>query len=285
MLPEALIPLWWLVQYSYAMVIQTIAVVESPQSGITDSLRTTVHHLRATVGPLFWLRGFLFFIIYDFTWSALLPALLPISDSSSWKGHLRSFLFLAFLANLQVLWVHIIITKPSAKYTHQRLPGLRCWIRIVPIIVLEAVTHWLVSLYTTDLAIYLSNLSGFTDLHDPEGVHTLRGGYKLGILGLIPCFVTCMAVLPARTAFIRMAASMLPDDDELIVPLDPRLRQNPPPGILDAWNSLPDGTWARVWKIQARAYIMSAGIFFLGKMVYQDFHRVAMIPLIWFNDF
>jgi hypothetical protein len=77
---------------------------------------------------------------------------------------------------------------------------------------------------------------------------------------------------------------MLPDDDEPIVPLDPRLKQNPPTGILDAWKSLPERTWARVWRIQARAYIVSAGIFFLGKMTYEDFHKLAMIYMIWFSN-
>ncbi|XHG04367.1 hypothetical protein AWENTII_007640 [Aspergillus wentii] len=122
------------------------------------------------------------------------------------------------------------------------------------------------------------------DILSSGGPQALRPGYKLGVLGLIPYFITSMATLPARTGLIRMAASMLPDNDQLIVPLDPRLKTHPPTGVLDAWRNLPDDTWARVWRIQARAYFLSASIFFLGKMAYPDFQRFATIPMIRFNS-
>ncbi|KAL5361304.1 hypothetical protein BJX96DRAFT_151707 [Aspergillus floccosus] len=286
MLPELCIALWWLTQYSYAMVIQTIAIVEQSQSGITDSLRTTISHLRAQIGPFFWLRGLLLFIAYDFAWSALLPALFPI-EANTWQEHLRSLLLAGLLANIQVLWVHVIITKPSAKYIHQRLPGARCWTRVVPAILFDVITNWFLPQYTLELASRLATLTGFMDVQDilnSGGPQALRPGYKLGALSLIPYFIISMATLPARTGFIRIAASMLPDNDEPIVPLDPRLKTNPPTGVLDAWRSIPDDTWARAWRIQARAYILSASIFFLGKMAYSDFHRFATIPMMWFNS-
>ncbi|KAE8369485.1 hypothetical protein BDV27DRAFT_165347 [Aspergillus caelatus] len=255
------------VQYSYAMVIQTIVTVESPQSSITDSLRTTIPHLRVHAGPFFW------------------SALLPISDGSLWKENLRAILYIALLANIQVPWVHIIITKPSAKYLYQRLPGLKCWIHIVPVIVLEAIIHWLVEMYTLELATSLYNLTGFIDVEDLdlEGIQVSRRGYRLGAIGLVPCFITCMTTLPIRTVCLRIAASTLPDDDEPIVPLDPRMKPNLPSGTLNIWRDLPDRTWTRIWRYQAHACILSASIFFLGKMTYNDFHRFATIPMIRFN--
>ncbi|KAE8417145.1 hypothetical protein BDV36DRAFT_257968, partial [Aspergillus pseudocaelatus] len=76
---------------------------------------------------------------------------------------------------------------------------------------------------------------------------------------------------------------MLPDDDEPIVPLDPRMKPNLPSGTLNIWRDLPDRPWTRIWRYQAHAYILSASIFFLGKMTYNDFHRFATIPMIRFN--
>lgn len=55
-----------------------------------------------------------------------------------------------------------------------------------------------------------------------------------------------MPIFPARTVLIRIAASMLPDDEQAIVPLDLRLRGNPPPGILNAWRSYPAGQGANL---------------------------------------
>ncbi|KAL5358077.1 hypothetical protein BJX96DRAFT_173114 [Aspergillus floccosus] len=122
------------------------------------------------------------------------------------------------------------------------------------------------------------------DILSSCGPQALRPGHKLGALGLIPDFITSMATLPARTDLIRIAASMLSDNDQLIVALDPRLKTHPPAGVLDAWRNLPDEKWARVWWIQARAYILSASIFFLGKTAYPDFQRFATILMIRFNS-
>ncbi|KAI9370349.1 hypothetical protein BJX61DRAFT_544721 [Aspergillus egyptiacus] len=286
MLPEPLILLWWLVQYSYSMAMLTVTAVEAPDSRVTDSLRTTIRHFRTDAGLAFFFRGFPLFIIYDFTWSVILPTLLPTSTTNPWTARLGSVLYVALLANLQVLWVHTVISKPSAKYIHQRLPGLTCWVRIAPIAVLEAVVHWLVGLYSMQLTILLLDpVIDVEGLLDGAVPNSMQRGYALPSIGLVPCFVTCMATLPARTVLIRMAASMLPDDEHPIVPIDPSLKSNPRAGGLDTWRSIPGGTWAKVWRIQAQAYVLSAGVFFAGKMTYGDFHKFASTWMMWFNNF
>lgn len=216
-----------------------------------------------------------------------MPAIIPINNSD-YNHYLRAALSIPLLANIQVLWIHLIITKPSDKYLHQRLPGPRCWIRVAPAILLGAIADHLTPLYVLELENYFINLADFfdgNDILDPAGNLAIRRGHKLGLMGLIPFFVTSMATLPARTMFIRIAASMLPDDDEPIVPLDPSLKTNPPMRLLDAWRSVADQTWARAWRLQARAYLLSVIIYFVGKLSYQDFHRFAMIPLIWFSTY
>ncbi|GKZ27738.1 hypothetical protein AbraIFM66951_006272 [Aspergillus brasiliensis] len=147
-----------------------------------------------------------------------MPAIIPINNSD-YNHYLRAALSIPLLANIQVLWIHLIITKPSDKYLHQRLPGPRCWIRVAPAILLGAIADHLTPLYVLELENYFINLADFfdgNDILDPAGNLAIRRGHKLGLMGLIPFFVTSMATLPARTMFIRIAASMLPDDDEPI---------------------------------------------------------------------
>lgn len=274
------------------MVLLTVTAIEAPQSSITGSLRTAVHHFRTQAGLAFLFRGFSLFIIYAFTHATVLPvllsAILPNSTDSQWIAHLRSITSVSLLANLKVLWVHAVITKPSSKFSHQQLPGIACWVRTAPVTVLEAAIHEWAGLYSTDLALVISKATvPFLDtnaLLDPDATQDLKRGYALHVFGLLPSFAMCMATLPVRTAFIRIAASMLPEGEQPIVPLDPVLKEDPPSGILNAWKNLPSSTWGRVWRVQAKGYIFSAIIFFSGKVVYSDFHRIAHLPMIWFNS-
>lgn len=255
------------------MVLLTITAIEAPHSGISGSLRTAIHHFRTQAGLAFLFRGFSLFIIYAFTHPTVLPvllsAILPSNTDSQWIAHLRSIISVSLLANLQVLWVHIVITKDSSISSLQQLPGIACWVRTAPVAVLEAAIHEWAGLFSTDLALVISNatvpLLDTNALLDPDATQDLKRGYSLYAFGLVPSFAMCMATLPVRTAFIRIAASMLPEDEQPIVPLDPALKENPPSGILNAWNNLPSSTWGRVWRVQAKGYIFSAIIFFAGK--------------------
>lgn len=274
------------------MVVLVVTAVEAPDSGITDSLRTTLHHIRTHAGLSFLFRGFPLFTIYAFTQHALFPVLasvlLPGSADTPLLAHLGSIISTSLLSYLQVLWIQTVITKPSSTFSHHQLPNIACWIRAAPIAVLEAAFDEWATYYSTDLAVAISNatvkLLDPNALLDPVAAQDIKRGYAPHILGLIPCFVTCMATLPVRISLIRIAASLLPEDEQLIVPLDPVLKENPPSGAVDAWKKLPGRTWARVWRVQARAYVASALIFFAGKMVYSEFHQIAHLSMIGFSN-
>ncbi|RAL07648.1 uncharacterized protein BO97DRAFT_463493, partial [Aspergillus homomorphus CBS 101889] len=221
-----------------------------------------------------------------------LPTLIPTRiNTNLCAAHLCSILTVALLANLQILWIHTVITKPSTRPIYQRLPSLANWTRTAPLAIIEAANQYLVGVYSMDLAILLlakpiAPFLNVEDLLDPDATRALQQGYALATFGLLPCFVMCMATLPIRVLLIRIVASMLPDEEHPIVPLDPALRAHrhrPPFGVLDAWRRVPRSTWMRVCRIQAQAYVLSAGIYFLGKSSYADFHRVATLPMTWFS--
>lgn len=265
------------------MVILVVTAVEAPDSGITDSLRTTLHH----AGLSFLFRGFSLFIVDAFTQHALPPVLASVlagSADSPLAAHLISMISTSLLSYLQVLWIQTVITKPSSTYSHHQLPSIACWMRAAPIAVIEAAINDWAIYYSTTLAVTVPNatvqLLDPNAFLDPVAAEDIKRTYALHILGLIPCFVACTATLPVRISLIRIAASTLPEHEQPIVPLDPALKENPPSRAVDAWGSLPGRTWARVCRVQARAYVASALVFFVGKVVYSDFHQIAHLCMI-----
>jgi hypothetical protein len=156
--------------------------------------------------------------------------------------------------------------------------------RAAPIAVIEAAINDWAIYYSTTLAVAVSNatvqLLDPNAFLDPVAAEDIKRTYTPHILGLIPCFVACMATLPVRVSLIRIAASTLPEHEQPIVPLDPALKENHPSRALDAWRNLPGRAWARVWRVQARAYVASALVFFAGRMVYSDFHQIAHLCMM-----
>lgn len=134
--------------YSYGMVSGTTVIIEDPKFQpetedrkktfpITDSLNATIQCLRTYTGRWFWLRGLATFLVYDGAKEEVLTAVFLICCASSIAYEVYSIIFAALLAKWEALRVHTIVTKPSPNYFYQRLPGWKCWIRILPIMLLD----------------------------------------------------------------------------------------------------------------------------------------------------
>ncbi|RDW65906.1 uncharacterized protein DSM5745_09645 [Aspergillus mulundensis] len=261
-----------------------------------DHHRPPAHQPRALLPP----RGLPLFLFHLYAKDVLLPSLLPTTNNS-----LSSILSAALLAPLQLLWIHTITTKPiaaNANSLRQRLPSLTTCVRFAPrpLAVLEAVASWLVARYATNIPIILAEQTAlaFTvrataealTSPDPAEAIAVKRGIALHAVSVVPAFLTCMATLPARLVLVRMAVAAggeWTEDSTLaplraIVPIDPRLRGHHPCGLLDAWRALPRETWARACRIQAGAFLLSTGIFFVGLWVYRDFHEDASLSMMWF---
>ncbi|KAE8317392.1 hypothetical protein BDV41DRAFT_39714 [Aspergillus transmontanensis] len=274
----------WLIQYPYTMLIGTLSMIEGPPSQpsntVTNSLRTTINHLRTLVGNSFYLRGFALVLLHDIARDTILPGLLPVEGNSALKRDIRSLISVALLTNLQVLWVHIVITKPSQKFLFQQLPSLNCWLQVIPIALLEFILRRLVVPITLFIELYLIHAVRMMDIDlDLDTSHA--AGHVYALAALAPRFVEFWLALPARVIFVRIAASMVSDDDELIIPLDPRLKGGAPVGMFDAWRR---DSWARACKIQTRGFIAGTAIFLLGQMVLPEFRSYVPFLPMWFDS-
>ncbi|KAL4783372.1 hypothetical protein BJX76DRAFT_358115 [Aspergillus varians] len=261
--------------------------VETPAPRpITSKLRTTIRHLRARGGCLSRFRGF----------SMLLTALIaegfvfsfvPVSSSSIVGSFVSKTIVAVLLANLHVAWVHIVISEPSPKRFYRRIPSFRSLPKIIPAAaLLHLVTNgaYLVAL----LVVYL--------VHGLREIDLVRNGaaspdvYRnvFNILSLAS-FISWLASFPVRAIFVRVAASMLPTEDEAIVPFDRSFggKVDPPVvggsvlSIADAWKTFDRDGWkryvkalAKAWAMQIVATILFTAVVFVeimgGALVYKD---------------
>ncbi|KAF7715826.1 Uncharacterized protein PECH_005996 [Penicillium ucsense] len=277
------------------MIIGTIIIIEDAGSEfLVTHQRTSVcdifYFLRVQLGSWFYLRGLFTFLLHVVTKDAILPLLLPMNSETPWAEKIQSAIYASLLAELQIVWLHIVSTKASHKSLHQRMPKFTYWIRVSPVLFVEVLTRWLVFSAAVSFQAELLRVTGIMDIqHDlfmPDGVHLQEPaqlGSKIWIVSIFPKFMEFLVALPIRAVFTRMAVSMLPADDNPIVPLDPRLRNNVPLGILDAWKSFDAASRARFWKVQIRAFVLGVVLFLVGKSMFGDFEEYAPFPIVWFN--
>lgn len=267
------------------MVIGTIAMIENPKTNhqITDSLHATIKHMRIHTSPWFWARGLALFLIHNFMSDVVLPVLSPASYRNNLFGQrVRDMVIAALLVNWQVAWVHIVITKSSPKDFYQQLLRWHGWTQVLPITLLDVLGRWAVFTLCVNLELLLLDAVGVADI-----THTLSvpgTSLRVVLLGLIPRLMEYLVSIITRIVFVRIVASRLDNDDELIVPFDPSLRStHPEMGIVNAWKSTERALRARVWRIEGRAFVLGAGITLLGTMVSPDLGEVLFLPPLWFH--
>ena len=125
------------------------------------------------------------------------------------------------LTNLHTAWIHTVISKPNNKYIWQRVPGGREWIGILPAASLDLILPTCVHYLTKTLMLFLREMctaamNHWFDEEIPSALESLGGMIFYVTPYASELFVSTMT----RAIYIRVAASMLPDNDEPIVPFD-----------------------------------------------------------------
>ncbi|EAW07018.1 uncharacterized protein ACLA_087220 [Aspergillus clavatus NRRL 1] len=290
----------WSIEYTYGMVVTTLTAVEdsnpdvyvridtdiNPDKSvdpaepeveavrpmpITSKLRTTVKHLRARAGPWSRFRGLSMFLTYTAI-SSFLLGLMPFSSTNFIGQGIYLTLVGTLLSNFQLAWVHIVISEPSAKRFYQRIPGYKSWLKIAPVAAFEQAA--------CALAFYLPLIiikacGGLDELASaPENnVPPSKAMWHACAVIAAPALFAFTVSIPARVIFIRVAASMLPEEDETIVPMDRSFGGKVTPAILggsgklsitDAWKTFDRASRVRFLKVVFKVFAIefSVGLFF-----------------------
>jgi len=236
-----------LIDYMLSCVVATLAMIETPSSAITvsapedsaddeakeylletgrdislvaqkpftSSLRDTLRHLKSQAGRFAPWRGFPVFILYNITFCiignilmAVLPKILyPIS-------YLIAYAITgAVLSPVHATWTHKVIAMPSKTWFWQRMISPKDFKRIFLAGAFAATAEY-IAVYITFGVFFLVNLDHSSDVSPVSAIFRT--------LAIFAAFFACVLfiVLPAKVTLIRIEASLLPEDQDTIIPFD-----------------------------------------------------------------
>lgn len=247
------------------------------QTPITAKLRTTVKHLRSVGGRLARFRGLQVAIVYHMLHGFIVG--LFSSDFSTTRP-VVSVLSSILLWQIPMAWTHIVISNPSSKRWYQRLPSRGVWRQILPATALFAIAQQAAVYAPMGVGVLFYNSFMEARLYDSENpnvVKSIIAVQALGVMAVAIAFVI-LVVIPAHVTLRRVQASMLPEEDETIVPFDRSFGGRVQPQILggsgcvsmtNAWRSFDRPAAVRLLKVYAKviAIQIAATVFFVLTIV------------------
>jgi hypothetical protein len=244
----------------------TITLVN--QKPITSSIRATVRHLVANAGRYARFRGFHIHILYTFLAgivSTFFNGALPFIPG---RPIVVAAITGAILANVHAVWTHKVVGMPSEQTMWQRMPSKSHWKTLAVPATINAVMPY-VSLYLSAGVAMLMNLHNL----EQEKITSCAAwtGLAVRILTLFVFVIVCtlFLCLPAMVTLIRIEASLLPEDQDTIVPFDRTfggkvvgkvMGGTGVVGFLDAWRSFNWEARRRLIKLFFKNFFIMFGV-------------------------
>lgn len=116
------------------------------------------------------------------------------------------------LTNLHTAWVHTVISK-SDKSIWQRIPGRKDWLAIVPVASLDILLPDGVFYLTQTALVFFQGISSVEENASPA----TSGVFAVAI---VPILLSWWTATFTRAIYVKVAASMLPIDDQTVLPFD-----------------------------------------------------------------
>jgi len=312
------LPIFLVLLYSLQHVYPTLAAVEDPlpayealplnddgspksdndpihtaQPGrpITSSLRATNRLIRSLGGWLSNFRGLGYSVLIGTltVLTTLVIALLPFVPL-----RLAHLFALIATAPLSTTWVHLVITGPSARSFSKRIPPIKkvylaTWF---PTFLLWAAAHASVVLpgllaYAIGLDIGPQTHPSQPDQPDQPGLPPATGsniGKAIAVLG-VTLGLQALLLIPADTALRRVQASLLPPDEDTIVPFDRSFAGRVEPEVVSgkgfatfgaAIKTITPASWVRI-------YLLRIKVFFVTMAAYTVMALVFVVQLLIVN--
>lgn len=236
-----------------------------PPKPVTSSLKGTISRLTARGGRRAPFRGLNLYILTGVAVSLISS---PISASFGIYGSaVARFIAEILLAHLRVAWIHIVISEPSTKSLRSRIPSWsKTLVKIAPAAAIRSLASQIVTFSTLAVVYGTDVLAYGPDPAARSPYVTLSGGFGVMALFLV---LYILVEMPAEVTFIRVAASMLPEDDETIVPFDRSFGGKVTPeiiggqgkiGIVDAWKSFSWGSRVRFLTVVGKIFLLQVAV-------------------------
>ncbi|MCJ1390266.1 hypothetical protein MMC18_003124 [Xylographa bjoerkii] len=265
---------------------QEVLLVKSKP--ITAKFRTTIAHLRAHGGFLSRFRGAHVLVAYYLAYHLMCSFLFRLVPHTLGYRAIITVATSTILCRLNATWTHIVISEASEKRFFQRVPARTSFRKLAGPTFLNAVAKQvvflgLVEMFTTfGLQPYVADLSKLGELSDAERLNVWFHSFIVLTTAIL---AGVFVIIPTHVALKRVQASLLPEDDESIVPFDRTFNGKVVPEILggsgrvgmaEAWKSFDWNGRVRLFKVYAKVAAMQGALFMLFTIVVAGEVRVIL---------
>ncbi|PKS09056.1 hypothetical protein jhhlp_003669 [Lomentospora prolificans] len=233
---------------------------------VTASLRRTHAFLKSTGGWRASFRGFFCFFVYGALYSFLSEIFGDV------LGHAGTpvGVLLASVALVQIntAWVHIVLTPVSPLRWWKRLPPFGTTFRAVAFPTLLSVVATLASLYIPALISLASGIPFVFSPFEPAAPKDAKAAGLSILLLLLSLLLQLFLTLPALVILVRIQASLLPPDEDTIIPFDRSFGGRIEPAVVggkpfasirDAWATLSRSTIRRIVVLFIKIFAVNVG--------------------------
>ncbi|KAG9247657.1 hypothetical protein BJ878DRAFT_564724 [Calycina marina] len=189
------------------------------QQPITSSFCRTIKLLHSVGGFCARFRGLSVYVFSSVLAASVnhsVAAIIPLSAIG-----ISEIITAVLFANLWMAWTHIVISAPSELPWFRRVPTYQSWKKIAGPTAYAAVAEQISVLFPVGLIL----VSGIADISPEDRKNMSSTERHIVVLKTIGIIITTFATLlfvalPARVALTRIHASLLPEDQKTIVPVD-----------------------------------------------------------------
>lgn len=243
------------------------------QKPITSSIRGTIKHLVAHAGRAARFRGYRLYILYSILFSFVSAFFASLVPRIPGQPIVVAALTGATLANVHATWTHKIVSMPTDKSFCARLVSRKQWKTLALPAAIEAAIPY-VAIYLVCGIGMLLNLHRLNE-HDIARYNCaqITGLVVRVIAMIIAVFASSLFLcMPAMVTLIRIEASVLPEDQDTIVPFDRTfggklvsqlMGGSGKIAFLDAWRSFNWEARRRLIKLFIKSFLIVAGAVFV----------------------
>ena len=240
---------------------------------VTSSLRGTHRTLLSTGGWTSYFRGF-------GCWMAISVAtvfLHGILTSTFLPALLAGPICAVAVVQLYTAWVHVVISAPSPRPFWRRLTPFQ---RTFQAAALPMVLYFLALEISSFVPRLVGKALGLPQwrIEDPSAVPAGEpsDAWKALVVFLLASTLRVFLVIPAHVVLTRVQASLLPEEDETIVPFDRAFQGRLEPAIVggkgyvtvaDAWRTFSRASWVRLIKLYLKVFAVGVLVTFVWIML------------------
>lgn len=232
---------------------------------ITAKIRTTMKHLRAQAGVWSRFRGLPIYVLYQFTYMVAANVFAQPFGRTFLPQPVAAVVASLLLCRWDLLWTHTVISNPSTRTWWQRIPQYNTVKQLLMPAGLAAIAQQVAVYVPHDLfkafgLLAYSNPEKLANADQETQKHVL---FQLCIVIAVGIITNFLIVLPAEVTLTRVQASLLPEEEESIVPFDRSFGGKVVPKVvggtgavsmLDAWKTFDYAARIRLVKLYVKIF-------------------------------